>query len=309
VGHASAAKHGAGSHDTGRQARSAAQRAVARRARTRNRLLFAGGAIAVVVAAALVLVLLHGSGSSTPKAGGAPPSGTALTPIVGQLTSVPSATLDQIGAGQTKATPSSISGAALTQSGKPEMFYLGAEYCPYCAAERWAMISALSRFGTISGLSAIRSPVLNGAGTAEPYPNTATWTFAKAHYTSAYLAFTAVETNTSIPDKATGGYTALQTPTPAEQALVSKYDAAYQGAVPFIDFGNKYMSVGASYDPSVLTGLSWAQIAADLHNPASPVAGAVLGAANYMTAAICSLTGDKPASTCTSAITALQAKI
>ena len=59
------------------------------------------------------------------------------------------------------------------------------------------------------------------------------------------------------------------------------------------------MTVGATYNPGVLAGLTWSQIANDLHNPYSPVAKAVLGAANYATAAICSLTGDQPASACT----------
>ena len=41
----------------------------------------------------------------------------------------------------------------LTLNGKtPAMLYYGAEYCPFCAAERWAMTAALSRFGTWSGL-------------------------------------------------------------------------------------------------------------------------------------------------------------
>jgi hypothetical protein len=35
----------------------------------------------------------------------------------------------------------------------------------------------------------------------------------------------------------------------------------------------------------------------------------VLGAANYMTAVICRLTGDAPAAVCTPAVRALQAKI
>ena len=34
---------------------------------------------------------------------------------------------------------------------------MGAEYCPYCAAERWSMIVALGRFGTFSGLQTMRS--------------------------------------------------------------------------------------------------------------------------------------------------------
>jgi hypothetical protein len=134
-------------------------------------------------------------------------------------------------------------------------------------------------------------------------------TFAKSSYTSKYLTFSPVEEFTNVPDKSTGGYTKLMTPTPAQQALIQKYDAANQGAIPFIDFGNRYMSVGASYDPGVLKGLSWSQIATDMHDPSTPVAKAVLGVANYMSAAICSLTGNQPAAACTPAVKSLQAKI
>ena len=152
------------------------------------------------------------------------------------------------------------------------MLYIGAEYCPYCAAERWAMVVALSRFGTLSGLGLMHSAAEDGAGQAEPYPNTATWTFAHASYASKYLTFTPVETYTNVPDPATGFYTPLQTLTAEQQALLTKYDSANGGAIPFIDYGNKYLTVGASYDPGVLAGLTWNQIAADLHNPVSPVA-------------------------------------
>ncbi|HEX3512764.1 MAG TPA: DUF929 family protein [Trebonia sp.] len=298
--------------DGDRRARIAAQRAAGQRAQRRNRLLLAGGAIVVVVAVVLTLVLLHGgnSGSSGTAAGGpSGPTGTSLTALTNQVTSVPAATLDQVGGGTVTAPPTTISGAALTSGGKPEMLYIGAEYCPYCAAERWAMIVALSRFGTFNGLSTLRSAARNGAGTAEPYPNTATFTFAKASYTSKYLTFTTVEEFTNIPDPSTGGYTTLQTPTAEQQALIQKYDAANQGAIPFIDYGNKFMSVGASYNPGVLSGLSWSQIADDMRTPSNPVAQGVLGTANYATAAICGLTGDQPATACTPVVKALQAKI
>jgi hypothetical protein len=292
-----------------RRTRIAAQRAADQRAQRRNRLLLAGGAVVVVVALALTFVLLQGSGNSGGSAGAPGPTGASLTKLVSQVTSVPAATLDQVGKGAVTTTPSSITGPPLASGGKPEMLYIGAEYCPYCAAERWAMIVALSRFGTFSGLATIRSAARNGAGEAEVYPSTATWTFAKARYTSKYLTFTPVEEYTNVPDKATGGYTTLQAPTAAQQALLQKYDGADQGAIPFIDYGNKYMSVGATYNPGVLQGLTWSEIAADLHTPSSSVAQAVLGAANYATAAICGLTKDQPAAACTPAVRALQAKI
>ncbi len=304
----------AGGGGSGRRERLAAQRASEQQAKVRNRrLLLAGGSIVAVIAVVLAFVLASSSGGSSggsTAGNSAPaPTGSELTSVLGQLTSVPASALDQVGAGTTAANPTSITGAALTSGGKPEVLYIGAEYCPYCAAERWAVIVALSRFGTFSGLAPIRSAAKDGAGNAEPYPLTPTWTFAKSTYTSTYLTFTPVEGYTNIPDKTTGFYTVLQTPTAAQQALLTKYDAAYQGAIPFIDYGNRYLSVGASYNPAILSGLTWAQIAGDLHNPASSVAKSILGTANFATAAICSLTGNQPASACTSTVRALQAKI
>jgi hypothetical protein len=111
------------------------------------------------------------------------------------------------------------------------------------------------------------------------------------------------------------GYTTLQTPTKAQNALLSKYDAppyvssTNAGAIPFIDFGNKYMISGASYTPQVLQGKTWSQIATALKNPSSAIAKAVDGTANYMTAAICQLTGNQPASACTPAVKALEKKL
>lgn len=304
MGRAGAARQG-----PDRRARVAAQRAAARRTQTRNRLLLAGGAIVVVLAVVLSFVLLRGSSGSQAGAPPPAPTGAALSQVVTKLTTVPASTLDQVGAGQASSKPTSISGTPLMSGGKPEVLYMGAEYCPYCAAERWAMIVALSRFGTLHGLATTHSASKDGAGNAEPYPNTPTWTFVHASFTSSYLAFTPVEMQTNIPDPSTGSYTTLQTPTAEQQANLNKYDAAYQGAIPFLNFGNKYLSVGASYDPGVLSGLTWSQIAADLHNPGSPVAKSVLGTANYLTAAMCRLTGGQPATACTPTVQSLQGQI
>ena len=230
--------------------------------------------------------------------------------MVAKVTSVPASALNAAGDGGGAVTgkPTSVSGTALTENGKPEMLYIGAEYCPYCAAERWAMIVALSRFGTFKGLATVHSAVSNGAGDAEPDPDTPTWTFLHATYSSPYLTFTPVEETTNIPDPSNGEYTPLQTPTSAEQALVTKYDGS-SGAIPFIDFGNKYVISGVSYDPGVLDGLSWATIATDLSNPNSAVAKAVDGTANYITAAICKMTGNQPASACTTTVQSLESQI
>jgi hypothetical protein len=300
--------------DSSRREKIAAQRAAERRAQQRQRILIVSGAvIAVIAIVVVIIVVLPGSKSSSTATNG--PTGSALASVVSDVTTVPAATLDKIGdgGGAVSSKPAAISGgAALTANGKPEMLYMGAEYCPYCAAERWSMIVALSRFGTFSGLKTTHSASVNGGGQTEPYPNTPTWTFHGSTYTSKYLTFTPVEMETNVPDKSNGGYTNLEVPTKAQQALLNKYDVppyvpqGSNGAIPFITFGNKYLIAGASYNPQVLSGLSWAQIATDLKNPDSGVAKGIVGTANYMTAAICKMTGNQPASACTSAIQSLE---
>jgi hypothetical protein len=301
--------------DASRRERLAAQRAAERRAEQRRRILIAAGAIVAVVAIVVVIIVIKpGSNKGTSTASNGP-TGSALASVVSDVTSVPASTLDKIkdGSGQVTTKPAAITGgAALTANGKPEMLYMGAEYCPYCAAERWSMIVALSRFGTFSGLSTVHSASVNGNGQSEPYPNTPTWTFHGASYTSQYVTFTPVEMQTNVPDKSTGSYTNLETPTKDQQALLNKYDvppyvpSGSQGAIPFLDFGNKYLIAGASYNPQVLSGLTWAQIASDLKNPNSQVAKAIGGTANYMTAAICKMTGNQPASACTATIQSME---
>ncbi|MGH3257498.1 MAG: DUF929 family protein [Streptosporangiaceae bacterium] len=302
--------------DVSRREKIAAQRAAVRRSEQRRRILIASGSVLVVLVVVVVFVVVKLNSKSGTDTSSNGPTGSALASVVKTVTSVPASTLNAVGAGSgIIATPESVKGAALTANGKPEMLYIGAEYCPYCAAERWGMIVALSRFGTFTGLSTLHSAAANGAGEAEPYPNTPTWTFAKATYTSQYLTFTPVETYTNIPDSANKGYTVLDTPTSAQQALLAKYDipplvpASDAGAIPFVDFGNKYAIGGAGYLPSTLANLSWATIAADLSNASSSVAQQVDGTANYITAAICGITGNAPASVCNSTIQALETKI
>jgi Domain of unknown function (DUF929) len=302
--------------------RIAAQQAAARKAEARRRTLIAAGSVltVLVVVVAIILVKTLNKPSSN-AAAGHPAVATASTDasLASQLTSVPASALNAVGAGPTGSSAVSplvpVSGKSqpLTSGGKPEMLYVGAEYCPYCAAERWAMAVALSRFGTFSGLHFIHS---DGN---DVYSNTATLTFYKSTYTSQYLVFTPVETTTVTK-------AALQNPTSAQLALMNVYDAppyvpsGDTGSFPFVDVGGKYVADGAQYLPSVLGstanvdashfGLTWQQIAQDLKNPASPVAQAILGSANHLTAAICKVTNGQPGSVCDSAaVTAVSKQI
>jgi hypothetical protein len=276
-----------------------AQREAARRAERRNRMLITGGSTLVVLVIVLAFILVKLTQGGT-GGGSTSTTGTLLPASVSsQVTGVPAGTLDAVGKGAVPSytsTPLSPgSGATLTSGGKPEMLYIGAEYCPYCAATRWSMAIALSRFGTLSPLRGIHS------SPSDVYPNTATLTFYKSTYTSNYLNFTPVENEN-------GNRALLQNPTAAQNAVWAKYepDPNTRG-YPFIDFGNKLVLKGPIYDPAVLAGKSWSQIAAALKDPASPIAKSVDGAANYMTGAICRMTGNQPSSVCTTAaVTAVQ---
>jgi thiol-disulfide isomerase/thioredoxin len=306
-----------------RREKIAAQRAKERRAEQRRRILLASGSVVVVLAIVLtfVIIKLNSKPASSASSVSNGPTGSALTSLINEVTSVPASTLNAVGSGGGAITnlPIKISGSTLTANGKPEMLYMGAEYCPYCAAERWAMIVALSRFGTFTGLQTIHSAAADGSGSAEPYPNTPTFTFAHATYTSKYLTFTPVELNTNIPDPSTGGYTTLDTPTSAQQALMNKWDnqpyissSEPAGSIPFIYFGGPTMIVGTSVAQNTALqplGLNWNQIAADLHNPNTAVAKAEDGEANYITAAICKMTNNQPASACTAVVKSLESQI
>jgi hypothetical protein len=92
-----------------------------------------------------------------------------------------------------------------------------------------------------------------------------------------------------------GNYPPLDTLTPADQQTFTTYDqppyvAGQAGSTPFVDITGKYVSSGATYSPQLLHGLSQAQVAAELKNPASQIAQAVDGSANLFTAAVHALT-------------------
>ncbi|HXP20869.1 MAG TPA: DUF929 family protein [Streptosporangiaceae bacterium] len=277
--------------------------AASRRAETRRRAFIAGGSILAVLAIVVVFIVVKTLNKPSPATVTA--SSHVTTTVVQQVTSVPAATLDKVAAGPVYPAPGSVyphaiqtiatSSTPLTSGGKPQVVYVGAEYCPFCAAERWSLVVALSRFGTFSGLHFIHS------SSTDVNPNTPTLSFYKASYTSKYLVFTTTEAQTVT--KAT-----LQPLTALDKQLMGKYDvppyvpsATYDGSFPFVDFGNKYVIAGASYSPALLAGLTWQQIGADLANPNNTVAKAIDGAANHITAAICKITSNQPAGVCGSA--------
>lgn len=171
------------------------------------------------------------------------------------------------------------------QDGKPKIFYYGAEFCPYCAGQRWSLVVALSRFGTFSKLpEGLSSP-------QDVAPNTSTFTFAKSQYTSPYIDFVPLEAQ----DR---NHKTLQVPTADEQRILVQYNVT---GFPFIDIANRYVASSPAFDPSLLQGLSQKGIANKLSDANDNVTQNIVGGANYMTAAICSVTHNRPANVCTQA--------
>jgi hypothetical protein len=289
---------------TAARERIAAQLAAQQQAERRRRLLFAVGAVVLVVAivGGLVTIRLVGGGKKTATG----PSGAADSSLVSTLSSIPDSTFAAVGTDGVKAAPSAITAPPLTAGGKPKVLYIGAEFCPYCAAERWPVTVALSRFGTFSNLGTTHS------ASEDVFPNTATLSFHGATYTSQYLAFTGVETTTN--EMVGNGYKPLDTPAAEDQKTFDTYNkppyVESQGSIPFIDLGGKYVNSGATYSPEVLAGKTQAQIADALKDPSSPIAKAVDASANVYTAAICKLTNNHPAKVCsTDTVTQAAAKL
>jgi hypothetical protein len=248
-------------------------------------------AAVIVVGGALVVVFASGS-KHTNSAGSIKGREKAKASLVSAVTGVKPDVLDKVGAGSVTGLPKKLPGPPLaTADGKPRIVYLGAEYCPFCAAERWGMVNALSRFGTFTNLQITTS----GAPPETP-ADIPTWSFHGATYKSDYIQFEPVEQQDNERKP-------LEVPTSEQDQLLTKYDAppyvsGSAGAIPFIDFANQYVISGASYDPTVLQGKTHAEIAAALSNPSTEISRGAIGSANAITATICKIDGNKPAKVC-----------
>lgn len=172
---------------------------------------------------------------------------------------------------------------------KSAVVYVGAEFCPYCAALRWPLTIALMRFGHFSGLYTMRS------GARDVYPDTATVTFLHARYSSKWVDF--------IPTEVKDRDGRLLQPLKGPVAHVfHKFDAmpysSRAGGLPFLYMGGSWLLIGTPVNPHAFANLTWHQIATQLANPNSALARAVIPQANMLTAAICETTGGQPSKVC-----------
>jgi hypothetical protein len=172
-----------------------------------------------------------------------------------------------------------ITGIPFVASGKPVLVYVGADYCLYCAVQRWTLIVALNRFGNFSNLSYMTSSAADG--------DYSTFTFTGSHYQSNFLSFQSYE----LDDR--GGKTIATLPT--------NYTAGFKqygnSAFPFLNFANRYAISGAILDPAILGSKNWTEIITSIQTGTAP-GGLIKQGANLITSVICKATGEKPAAVC-----------
>ena len=189
--------------------------------------------------------------------------------------------------------------AADRPAAAPTLLYMGAAFCPYCAAERWALVSALSRFGAFRGLG------LTSSSSSDIFPNTPTFALEQAPCQSQDIQIQTVEMQGRVR-QADGTYPVLQIPTAAQNALLDKYDAPpylprsttqQSGSIPFILVGGQYMWSETQFSPGLL---SWGPVAAQLAAASTSLARTILGNGNALAAAICASDGGQPAAVCAS---------
>ena len=181
------------------------------------------------------------------------------------------------------------------ENGKSLVFFMGAGFCPFCAAERWAIVRALGNFGKWEGLVETAS-----ADHDEKYLNIPTVSFARARYESEYVEFVGRET-------ADRNFEPLQELGEKDYEILDTFNA--DQIIPFILVDGQFMQVGAGYSPQILEGMDHAKVRAELANPASPVGKAMKAEIDNITALICKSIGGRAAACSSENVKSLAGRI
>ncbi len=258
----------------------------------RQRMQWSIGIVALVVVGIVVLVLAKMStGDSSDSANVNHTPKPAPASIATDLAAVPLPAIAAAAKSGTSSNPvKPISGGKpRTADGKPEVLYVGGEFCPYCAGERWALTVALSKFGTFKNLQIVHS--------AES--DVPTLTYVGSDYTSKYVTFTPKEMK---GNEAKGrNWVDLEKLTDEQNSLFTNQGG---GSFPFIDFGGTHMQSGGSVDVTTLLGKSQTEIAAALaasttkDTSQTSLEGNVNLVAGEFIRTICGLTDNQPANVC-----------
>ena len=168
-----------------------------------------------------------------------------------------------------------VSKETMKKSGKLFVFFMGTEYDPYCAAERWAIVRALQKFGQWSGLKQTIS-----AAKDEPFLNLPTYDFTEATYVSPHIEFVARETK----DRE---FKPLQKLLKTEEKIVRKFDSEKQ--IPFLLIGGRFVQVGAGFTPKIFIGHTFRQTETEMKKLESEIRKTIDDEANIISALLCFL--------------------
>jgi thiol-disulfide isomerase/thioredoxin len=143
--------------------------------------------------------------------------------------------------------------------GKPVVYFFGATWCPYCSASSWAVLKALTEYGSVSGVSTSYS------SNTDVYPATPEAVLSNVQQTGSPVAFQVSEYTGSVDGQAPATSSCYQL------AYVTAYSG---GSIPFLVIGGKYVHGGTSLvDPANLTNWNYASD----HSGAPTVKADVLG--------------------------------
>jgi hypothetical protein len=247
---------------------------IKRRQRTR-RIIILGVAVVIVAIVALSAFFLSSLTSPLEKQVGQPVS-SAVYQGMYTVSQATYGTADKTLMG--KVQP--FSGQPFLSGTKPIIVYIGGDFCPYCAFQRWPLIMALMRFGNFSSLAFMLS------SSTDIYPNSPTFTFHGSKYTSNYVVFQSYEQEDRSRQQ-------LDTVPSNYTNVFSQFGSSY----PFIDFANRYVMSGSFYFPDQLDGKNWTQIV-QLLSSNNVVSNQIISSTSAITAAICKVTSGAPSSVC-----------
>jgi hypothetical protein len=250
--------------------------------------------VSALIAAALLALSI--SAAAAVAAGRSDGSKPLPSFIAKSVANVPQETLDQVGLGKLSSRsefPIKNLGGSASAAGKVHVISYNAAWCPHCVANSWAVAVALSRFGTLSGLRQLDSGTYyEKVVEAKPaYSHTKGLSFLDASYESSLVKFepvVAYDVNGHKLEKLNG----------AQESLIKSFDPKL--GFPAVAVGQDWGLVGSGFSPGVLAGKSPAVIAKAIAEPSSPIAKAIDGEANVLSAAICDATGGEPEEVCTS---------
>ena len=166
-----------------------------------------------------------------------------------------------------------VSENVMRRNGKLYVFFMGAEYCPYCAAERWAIVRALQKFGQWDGLKQTMS-----AARDEAFLNLPTYDFTNATYNSPHIEFASRETK----DRE---FKPLQKLLKTEEKLVRKFDPHKE--IPFLLIGGRFVQTGAGFTPKIFIGHTFRQTETELKKIESEIRKTIDDEANMISALLC----------------------